>query len=270
MTGLLIAGELVPVPGVNVIPPATHGGPPWATLSPGDYRMRPTAWIRQVILHTTKGQAPQHVIPGAGAPGRAEIVADFWRHDPAHSAAPLVMDVDGTAVCLGDLVELECYHAEGSNPWSVGIEMYQLGDGGLYDATLASTARLVEVLCEHFGIPTQYPRPPYRGVPLSRMETGSGPTRRQLGGPNLVGVFGHRDNTSNRGPGDPGDEIFRRLAALGFEAVNFEHDEDLLLGKERQAALNARGARLTVDGVVGVASIGAMRQLGFKRWRDVA
>src|ERR1051325_3933716 len=109
MTGLLIAGELVPVPGVSVIPPSTHGGPPWAMLSPGDYRMRPTAWIRQVILHTTKGQAPQHVIPGAGAPGRAEVVADFWHGDPAHSAAHIVVDVDGTVVCLGDLVELECY-----------------------------------------------------------------------------------------------------------------------------------------------------------------
>lgn len=37
--GLLIAGRLVPVPGVTVIPPATHDGPAWSRLDPDDYTM---------------------------------------------------------------------------------------------------------------------------------------------------------------------------------------------------------------------------------------
>lgn len=268
-TGLLINGVLVPVPGLTVIPPASHGGPAWATLDAGDYRTRVTPWVRQVILHTTKGIWPQSVLPGAGQGERGKVVADFWRADPAHSAAQLVVDTDGVVACLCDLARVASYHAEASNFWSIGIEMYQESSGGVYDATLAATARLVRALCEVFGIPAQIPRGPYRGVPLARMETGSGAERRQLGGPDLVGVLGHRDNTSARGRGDPGDEIWARLAADGFERLDYAIGEDLSVGRQRQAALVARGERLVVDGIVGPATIAAARRQGFARWRDV-
>lgn len=276
MTGLLIDGRLVPVPGVTVIQPATHGGPGWAALDPGDYRQRPTPWVRQVILHSTKGTWPQYVRPGAGIGGSAKVVADFWRGDPTHSGAHLVVDTDGTVACLADLARVMAYHAEGSNPWSVGIEMYQLGDGALYRATLDATVALVQTLCHELGIPEQMPRGPYRNQPLRRMESGSGTGRHQLGGPDVVGVIGHRENTSNRGRGDPGDEIFGRLAAVGFEGVDYDGEEDLLVGRRRQTRLNELDAAaghtfspLVVDGLVGARSLATMRRLGFARWRDV-
>lgn len=268
-SGLLIAGDLVATHGLTVIPPASHGGPAWAALTLGDCRTRPTPWIRQIILHTTKGVWPQLVSPGAGPGGRGKVVADFWRGDAAHSAAHLVVDLDGTVVCLADLARIEAYHAEASNPWSVGIEMYQLGGGELHEATLDATARLVATLCEHLNIPEQMPRGPYRGGPLRRMEMGAGSTRSQSGGPNLVGVFGHRDNTERRGRGDPGDEIWKRLAALGFEGFDFDGAEDLMIGRARQRALNLRGEQLEVDGVCGPATLAAARRRGFTRWRDV-
>ena len=269
MTGLLINGVLVPAPGLTVIPPASCGGPAWAALDASDYRVRPTRWVRQVILHTTKGIWPQSVLPGAGPGGRGRRVAEFWRGDAARSAAQLVVDTNGAVVCLCDLARVASYHAEASNFWSIGVEMYQEVSGGVYDATLAATVMLVRMLCNELSIPEQIPRRPYRGVPLARMETGRGPERRQLGGPNVVGILGHRDNTSERGRGDPGDEIWTRLAASGFEELDYAGGEDLLIGGQRQAALVARGERLTIDGVVGPASIAAARRQGFTRWRDV-
>jgi hypothetical protein len=270
MMGLLIAGKLVSVPGLTVIPPASHGGPAWARLDPGDCTARETKWIRQIILHTTKGEWPQHVIAGPGLAGRSQAVADFWRHDPIHSAAQLVVDIDGTVACLCDLARTVAYHAEACNPWSIGIEMYQISGGGLYEATLIATTVLVEFLCERFGFPQLMPRGPYRNQPLHRMEIGSGSTRHQLGGPDAVGVFGHRDNTERRGRGDPGDEIFTRLATIGWEGVDYDGSEDLHLGALRQQALNVRGEKLDVDGVCGPASWAAMKRQGFARWRDVA
>lgn len=265
--GLLIAGRSVPVPGLDILPPAP-AGPHWASLDPGDYRMRQTSWVRQIILHTTKGIWPQPILPGAGLPGYAQVVADFWRGDPIHSAAHLVVDTDGKVACLADLAHVAAYHAEGSNDWSVGIEMYQVAGGGVFEATIAATVKLVTALCDALGIPEQMPHR-YVGEPLWRMEQGVGPLRKNLGGPDCVGVFGHRNNTGNRGRGDPGNAIFEQLAAIGFEQLDFELKQDLKVGADRQSYLVGHGARIEIDGKVGPVSLAAARRQGFKKWRDV-
>jgi hypothetical protein len=278
---LLVDDRLIPVAGLNILPPASHGGPGWCQLHPGDYAPRQTPWVRQIIVHSTGGKWPQRVIPGGGRPGHAEEIADMWRGADrggggrVHSAAQLLVDFDGTIACLCDLLKCAAYHAEASNPWSVGIELCTHPDGSIQETTLKAGAKLIDALCwPVFPIPRQMPRGLYKNQPLSRMEmptpTRQNPNgRRQLGGPECVGVFGHRDNTSERGRGDPGDAIFAELTVLGFEAWDFESREDLLVGKERQAKLNARGARLVVDGQVGARSLLAAENQGFARWADV-
>lgn len=276
-TGLLVAGRLLDPPGLHTIAPASAGGPDWCQLDPGDYTRRPTTWVRQIILHTTGGLWPQYVRAGAGTFGHARQIADMWSGrdrdggDRVHSAAQLVVDFEGTVACLCDLVYDEAYHAEGSNPFSVGIEMSTMPDGSIYEATLAATAALVDFLCwPTLPIPRQYHGAPYRNQPLLRMERTDASGRHQLGGPNVVGVLGHRDNTSERGAGDPGNAVWIELAGRGFEGLDYSTDQDLSVGTRRQISLNRRGAGLKVDGVVGPASLAAAEQLGFRSWRDVA
>ncbi|HEX6022572.1 MAG TPA: N-acetylmuramoyl-L-alanine amidase [Solirubrobacter sp.] len=276
---LLIENKLVPVEGLDILPPAEVGGPMWCRLDPGDYAPRRTPWVRMIIVHTTGGLWPQQVIPGAGRPGHAKEIADMWRGadrgggERVHSAAQLVVDFDGTVACLCDLFRCAAYHAEASNQFSIGIEMCTHPDGSIQEATLKAASKLVDALCwPLFPIPRQMVRGPYRGLPLQRMEAivaGRTVPRLQIGGPDCVGVFGHRDQTSARGRGDPGDAIFGELAALGFEAWDFEAREDLLVAKERQAHLNSRGARLLVDGLVGAKSLLAAENQGYPRWADV-
>jgi len=275
MTGLLIDDALVPVPGLTIVAPASHGGPAWATLRPGDCRPRSSRWIRQLINHSTSGDWPQLVREGAGNRGLAARIANLWGADPTHSGAHLVIDTDGTVVCLADLVRTETYHAEGSNPWSVGIEMC-VTNGAIYRATLAAAVTLDLALCGLLGIPAQIHSAAYRGEPLRRMEVVNEAGRHNSGGPDVVGIFGHRDNTSRRGRGDPGNELYAMLVAAGCEAFDFDRDEDRIASKWRQAALNARdlatrfaGPRLTIDGLCGPASIAAMKRQGFVRWQDV-
>lgn len=268
MSGLLIAGRMVPVPGVTVIPPAPIG-PSWASLDPGDYRMRRTSWVRQVMLHTTKGTWPQPILPGAGPGNSARVVADFWRGDSAHSAAQLVVDTDGTIVCLCDLAYVAAYHAEASNDYSVGIEMYQVAGGGVYQATIDATVWLVETLCDAIGIPFQLHAGLYHGDPLRRMEITVGGQRQQLGGPDCVGVLGHRNNTSNRGRGDPGDAICAALIAAGAEPLDYATGQDLDVGRARQRHLRGLGEPIVADGLVGPASMAAARRRGFARWSQV-
>lgn len=258
-TGLLIAGKLYQVPDVNVLAPASAGGPSWCSLSPKDYRMRRGA-ARQVVLHTTKGDWPQHVIPGAGPGGRARLTADFWRNDPSSSAAQIVIDNDGKVACLADLEYVCAYHATVSNEYSVGIELYQEPGGGIYEAVFAAAVPVVRAICSALCIPFQYTADPYTGHPLQRFLDGA---------PDFYGVTGHRINTEQRGRGDPGDEIFARLFAAGAEPVIAAQRQDITRGMARQAWLNAHGGALATDGLVGPASLAEAARHGFQSWRDV-
>ncbi len=189
-----------------------------------------------------------------------------------HSAAPLVVDFDGTIYCAGDLLRCAAYHATSVNARAVGIEMCTTPRGELYQATLDATVRLLQLLTWSgvpgsglLPIPAQMPRGPYRGAPLRRLELGG----KASDGRDVVGVIGHRDQSSQRGRGDPGDAIWSGLAAVGFEAVDYDSGEDLELGRARQRWLVGWGERLVVDGIVGRVSLAAARRQGWARWRDV-
>ncbi len=278
VTGLLLAGQLVATPGVTVIPPAAFGGPSWNQLHPDDYVARQVP-VSLITLHTTGGRDPQPIRPGKGRPGHARQILEMWSGadhrggELVHSGAPLLVDYDGTAYCAADLVRTAAHHAQRINQRAVGIEMCTLPDGSIYEATLDAAARLVALLTWSgapgaglVAIPAQMPRGPYCGRPLLRLELAGVQTDGRV----VVGVIGHRDQTARRGRGDPGDAIWSRLAALGFEGVDYDGGEDLEVGKQRQAALNARGERLVIDGIVGPASLAAAQRQGFARWRDVA
>lgn len=265
--GLLVSGLYIDVPGVNVVAPGP-GSPPWVKLDAGDFRRRRTPWVRQVIVHTTKGKWPQHVKPGRGPDGREKAVADFWRGDPLHSAAHIVIGSDGDVACLADLALICAWHATTSSDHSVGIEVYQEADGGIYEAALESLVKIVPVICDVLSIPFQIAGDRY--VPGRILE------RMKNGGADCVGIFGHRDqawdfekNAAARGRGDPGDEIYHRLIDAGAEPFCYAARGDLGAWKNRQLKLNLMGERLVVDGVCGPGTYQAMRRRGFANGREI-
>lgn len=250
--GLLIAGLVIAVEDVNVIGPHETA---WANLSPGDGRPR-SVWPDKVILHKTKADDPERVVPGAGPAGRAERVARYWQGDPAHSGAQLVIGSDATA-CLADLALFTAYHANQANERSIGIEHYEEPGGIVYQAILDAGVKVCLAIAEHIGIQLQVPRPgSYKdGQPMRRFEDG---------GSTLVGFFGHRDVSPHRGRWDPGERIFELLIAAGAEAFDFEAEEDRHVWKGRQALLNARGHKLVCDGIPGPATTAALRDEGYR------
>lgn len=272
MPGLIIAGRQVPVGGLAIL---NANDRPWCRLHPDDYTMRRTTWVRGIVPHTTGGNWPQAVRPGAGARGHAQQIAEMWsgadrgNGERVHSGAHIVVDYEGTVACLADLQYHAAYHATSVNDHTIGIEMCTMPDGSIYQATLDATAHLVVGeggLCELMGIPPQVHIAPYRGDPLPRLVAG---------GRNAVGIYGHRDQSDQRGRGDPGDAIYELLVENGAEGLDYAAEQDLQVGRARQAALNALAARrgetwrpLVVDGLVGPASLSRARQLGM-RWRDV-
>lgn len=259
MRGLLIGGALHEVPGVECLSPGA-GSPSWLRLAPGDYCQRKTKWVRQIVAHTTKGIAPQTIRPGKGAGGKDRVVAEFWRGDPNHSAAHIVVDTDGSVACLADLATICAYHATTANDWSVGIEMYQESDGGVYEATLASTVAVCRTICDVLGIPYQMHHAAYRNAPVERLVPG---------GRDCVGIYGHRDQTDRRGLGDPGGAIYARLRADGCEGFDFGRREDLDKWIGRQQKLRAMGEHVDVDGICGPGTMAAMRRRGIKRGAEL-
>ncbi len=264
--GLLVAGEYHLIPGVEIVSPGP-GAPAWCKLDSRDYRAR-SRWIRQLVVHTTKGIWPQYVRAGAGAGNRDKIVAEFWRGDPQHSAAQIIIDNDGSVACLCDLARVEAYHATTCNPWSVGIEMYQEPDGGVHQAVYDTMVRLLPEIPRILGFAFQVPSRKYNGTIMRRLLNG---------GPDVVGVIGHRDNawdfhklTSTRGRGDPGDLIYALAIAAGAEALDYDRGEDLLLWRHRQAFLNAHhGEQLEIDGVAGPGTMRALARHGYANGRAI-
>lgn len=277
MPGLLMGGQELLVGGLSII---NRNDVSWAKLDTGDYKVRNHKWVRQIIIHTTKGIWPQHVKSGKGPTGADRIVADYWARDPQHSGAHLVVDRDGDVVCLADLLRHAAFHATTSNEWSVGIEMYQEADGGIYQAVLDSTVKLVHALCLALNIPDQIAADGWRpNTIIDRM---------LHGGPDCIGIFGHRDQAwkfpewlslqdrahypkgyAGRGRGDPGDLIYDMLVKSGSEPLNFGRGDDKLVWRRRQARLNSWGAKLAVDGVCGPGTVAAMRSFGLSHGRDI-
>ena len=72
----------------------------------------------------------------------------------------------------------------------------------------------------------------------------------------------HRNQTTNKGPGDPGDSLFVALKNAGYELFDFDNKDDLNVWKQRQASLGLVPS--DVDGVPGPKTVAALKAHGHK------
>lgn len=250
--GIIIDGKTEELPGLRT---RSWLNDPELRLRREDYRPRTTRWVRNIVLHTTKGipggsdMRPQVILSGRGPDTNAAArAARLWSTDGRGAGAHLVVDHDGMISCLADLQVDAAYHAGSCNTTSVGIEIFQGAFAELYAEQLDVVVRLVDWLTLRFAIQRQMPLP-YFGKPCTRLE---------LGATDFVGVFGHRDCSSNRGAGDPGDEIFDRLAVAGYERFDLDIARDKVAWKARQ-----RDAGIDpVDGVPGPGTAAELARRG--------
>jgi hypothetical protein len=253
-SGVIIDGQAELVPGIDV--ENWHDNPVLRLRKGQDFRDRKTDWIRQVILHTTKGipggddNRSQDIRPGVGPPVHAgERCARWWSKDPEPAGAHLVVDFDGAVFSCVDLRREAAHHAKHANETSIGIEIYQGSAAELYLGQLEVVVRLCDWLTRRFGVQRQIPDL-YRG-----------PSRRLMDAKEIrdvVGVIGHRDCAASRGRGDPGDKIFYMLGAAGYEDLNFDNREDLDAWRRRQRDMGIQKA----DGIPGPQTVAALAALG--------
>lgn len=251
--GLLINGLLIPVDGVNVLRPDQET---WVHLTSGDCIPR-SNWPQMAILHKTIADDPEHTLPGSGPAaghGGAEYTAEYWAQDPQHSGAHLVTGFNGDTGCLEDLVKMCAWHANQANQLSYGHEMKEVVKGGCYQATYDAAFHVTLEATRVIGIQWQCPHA-YAGKPLARMADG---------GKSLVGIFGHRDVTNDRGRWDPGDLIFAMLANAGVERFDFNAHQDIDVWQSRQTWLRDLGLyHGPLDGIPGPGTTAALKSLGY-------
>jgi len=204
-----------------------------------------SGWVRGIVLHTTQGRYPQPILPGFGRGGGALANVQYWNRAPDYAGAHLLVDTDGTVYQTSDLISEQTWHATSVNPVTVGIEIVQGTDGSLYQGQLERAVQLVNWLTSKLGIQRQIPLGYDEHTPIARLVAG---------GRDVVGVYGHRDQTGNRGRGDPGDTIMTMLAAAGYEMFDLNSGQDLSVWSGRQRDLG-----LTADGVPGQATVQALK-----------
>ena len=225
-------------------------------LRPNDGRPRPKTWVRGIVLHTTMGipggrnRTPQKIIPGIGPDAkRDEKVARMWSLDDRNAGAQLVIDSDGSWVCTSDLARFAAYHAGNVNSVTIGIEIYQQTDAAIYEIQLKNVCVMCDFLTRHFGIQRQFHKPYKRHAIKRGLQKGI----------DMVGIYGHRDCSNNRGPGDPGDAVFEYLEDCGYEAFDYDENEDKGVWAMRQEQLG-----LLADGVPGPTTVQALKDNGYK------
>ena len=269
-TGIVLNSQRIAIPGNENV--TNYLDDPKLRLALSDMRPRnlhEQGWIHLVVVHTTGGipggsdLRPQVIKPGLGpSSGGGERIVASWTHDPARpGGAHIVVDFDGAVYCCADLVCDAAYHAEKANGCSVGIEVVQgHAEAELYQGQLDIAAKLALEICRLMPVPIQWQVPAgvgdsgYHGSPVKRFvdaQMGAGPYLEDV-----VGVVGHRDLTSKRGEGDPGDALMQSLVAAGCEAFDFAAGEDLAVWKKRQAALGIANP----DGVPGPKTVQVLRQ----------
>ena len=204
MPGLLYNGIAQPVDGVEVVNYLDDKD--WTLPIPkcGTYRRK---LPQCVILHTTGGYpdrdhpTPQRIRSEAAQPKhcRAASTLSYWRNSSRIAGAHILIDADGTCYVLTDLTDMATYHVPDWNHLSIGIEVVQQSDSSLFEAQLGTVGAVVDALVTKLSLP--------------RVATGAyAGVRPDVTG---VGVVGHRDLTSSRGFGDPGDFVMAAAVRRG-------------------------------------------------------
>lgn len=254
MSGLVIAGQRVAVPGARVV---TWLDDPRTAPPITDGRERPAGSAIALVMHTSRGRRAK-VRDGARPSDRGERLARYQSRTERKVSWHLTVDTDGDVFQQADLATWMAWHVEEANGWTIGAELVQHRDEpDLWRVQIDAAVAVVEATCSALRIPRRLfvgpdGAPWLRPVPELLMRKYGGP------GGRWAGVLGHCQLVPDevRGPGDPGDGIFRALLAAGFEGVVVgglsgpsapgAHDDGAPSWVDRSRQIPDRGERLPV------------------------
>lgn len=204
-------------------------------------------WIRGIVVHTNRGQLPARIVPGGKDMQRDIALARYQASSTRVAGWDYTADTDGSVAVSNDPWDLYTYHAGTVNQYTVGIEMVQDTNKpyNLYEDGLDATVLLIDYLTNRLGIQRQImcydaSKDKWReGVIPGRLQSPRDRTklRKEPTGGDVVGIYGHRNITTNKGPGDPGNAIFDKLKEAGYEMFDISTGQDREVWTKRQQDL---------------------------------
>ncbi len=253
---IVLDGEKIATPGLETVSWLDDPKVPKTT----DVNPR-TQWLRAIVMHTVHGKVGK-LLPGLSKPStRAESYAKYQANTSRDVSWDYTIDTDGTIVVSNDPIKSFTWQATSVNPFTLGIELVQEDNGDLYEGQIAVAVQFLDLLTRELadrGHPIQRQVPmtmdgkPVKGV-IKRIANSE--TAKQV-----VGVYGHRNQTSNRGAGDPGDFIFDALLRAGYKGFNLDANDDVKFWKDIQTRLGLSPA----DGIPGRGTQQALIAAGYK------
>ena len=254
---IVLNGQKIATPGLETVSWLDDPHVPQATDG-----SRRTKWIRAIVLHTVHGKIGS-LKPGFKASTRAEAYAKYQANTSRDVSWDYTIDTDGTIIVSNDPLEKYTWQATSVNPFTLGIEFVQDDDGALYKGQMDTGVQFLDFLTRELAkrehpiqrqVPMNAQGKPVRGI-IPRIVNASSAQ-------SVVGIYGHRNQTSNRGPGDPGDFIFEALLQAGYKGFNLDGGEDLDFWKGIQQRMGITGK--SADGVPGVATQKKLEEAGHK------
>jgi len=219
---LVLDGQRIETPGHDTVSWLDNNTLPHIGARPHDDGFpRTPDKVHDITAHTSKGE-PGPLIETAPPPStRAELLARYQGNTPRDVSWHFTVDTDGTIVQSADPGLWACWQAGQVNGHSIGIELVQYDDLALYRVQIDAAVWLIMFLCDHYAIPKTVPVDagcsPWKGIIPELMKAPEGDA-----GASWHGVYGHRNCSRRRGPGDPGDHLMRALLAAGFETVTVD------------------------------------------------
>jgi hypothetical protein len=212
------------------------------------HKSKRDTWVRAICVHTNRGEVgPLLASKGPSNISKDISLAKYQASSDRVAGWDYTVDYDGSVACSNDPFEFYTYHAGTVNRHTVGIEMVQETNepNGIYNSTLDATVQLIDVLTFFLGIQRQVLCYGYEGdnknkwiegVIPGRLQSPNDKTKKKKEptGFDCVGIYGHRNVTKNKGPGDPGNLIFDKLREAGYELFDASKNEDLEVWKLRQ------------------------------------
>jgi hypothetical protein len=258
---IVLNGQKIETPGVETVSWLDDPAVPQATD-----RTPRTMWVRAVVVHSVHGKVGV-LKPGIKPSTRAEAYAKYQANTSRDVSWDYTIDTDGTVVVSNDPVKFYTWHATSVNPFTLGIEFVQDDDGALYEGQMEAGVKFLDTLTRLMSenlhpiqrqVPVGPDGKPVRGVIPRIVDV----TRAK----NFSGILGHRNQTTNRGTGDPGDHIFNALLKAGYKGFHLDADDDILFWKNVQSQLGVH----PVDGVPGKITRDALLKMGHKHGLWVA